>query len=327
MPERAGYIPPEATLEGSKDKLKLWGKESAPRFALGMCLGAVVNCASVNHEFKNTHPEQFEQRKELKTEWLNNFKLVVDKSNDEEASGVYNYVLTHNYMVMPLKEEAGLFTPLSLDGVEIEQPKDKDDSVGLAIISHEDQKKRNFHTQATNFTIGAYTQKNISGGYSIVIHDFNSQPAWKGLLFLHEGKHVMQLRESPGMLPKNSKEMSEDEVETYELEYNVLAKMGGQKFNDLMRAKIQEVKNRNFSITPAAGDKFLYDNFEYVDELDAILGPSLSYAELRGRTCLINFHITMALIAEEYKNEGSDKIKEEQAKWYRTMSEWGTEEQ
>ncbi|OGY40935.1 MAG: hypothetical protein A2Y82_03680 [Candidatus Buchananbacteria bacterium RBG_13_36_9] len=241
------------------------------------------NWGELNHQLPQaTTTNDFQQRLEIIDYILQSMKGVVDKTQDEEARKLYNF-LNLNYVLA----RVGKFDPghnawtidlSSKDGRKINQlPKDK---VGIYVVMGEDQTNENREFfQKERLLDRTFFHQNVGTFFISYGWVINYSSPMMGIIMLHETKHAQQ-RITSGRINQNEQDMLRHEVEAYLFETGLIGKLLGPEYYKIRDKMSSEIEINFSQIVPPEISFNPYFNISHKEELKKILWPIKGQNEL-----------------------------------------------
>lgn len=167
-----------------------------------------------------------ERRQASMDKYLKACKQIATQSDVSKAILVADYIKDHSTFGIPI---------VNGFGAEILVP---EDMVGIVPVVREDLR---FPYWRRFIMSNATAQYDTVGRWVAIRADQEINPNWCGLLMLHEGKHVYDYITKP--YDTNNKNIFyPKECATYTLQFEVMQKLGGKKYEDYMSILIEELK-------------------------------------------------------------------------------------
>lgn len=227
--------------------------------------------------------------------WLKDARDVANKTQDEEAKKIADFLERSTGIGVA---RGNSITPIFLqpnDGTKVLLlpilNSDANDGDGLAEISS----SRSF--------MAMFVQEHEL----ILLRPVPVSDVWKGIILLHEGRHALNFAAVQGSRV-NQESMAAEERDTHEFQNRITAKLGGERYAQVLQEEITRQHSYTGSTRFPLGTEFA-DIGRYQPGLDEAFGPAKSDDERASRETQVWTHAIFMLVDEDSRIADKESYK------------------
>lgn len=245
--------------------------------------------------------QEIQKRKPMMDEAFSFAQEIIDKTQDEDAKAVLEYLRESVFLCAPYPHSAKLATLILESG-----NKDAKVHLGIVPLADGDQNISSSWKEAYEAkTVSAFTGSDqfpmIILGSQIKLPQF-----WKGLIFLHEGNHALaHAAEIADEVEDELEKRAIWEFHAYQMEVNLISKLFGNAYEKILEQEIRRLEKQYLT------DKgIIHPDFETAAvNLVGVFGPVQSHMDKGVRGSMLWIHAVFRLL-EKYHPEDptSEKI-------------------
>ncbi|MFH1535761.1 MAG: hypothetical protein ABIC96_01670 [Patescibacteria group bacterium] len=208
-----------------------------------------------------------EKRRAAVKDWVDCAHVVAQKTFDHEAYDMLEFFQKNAVYAFPtvIKGKALIAKPIVLKG---------DERFTFLMLLEDDREIAPFFREEFDkLLVGDY----YMAGKVLTIRDKSISDIWKGLIILHEGRHVQAMVQTPYDWEDKMKK-SEHERDVHIFQYRLAAAIGGEAYEKALQGEINKIEG------PSSKTKESWVGaVEYDKALDKAFGPAKSQIEIQLR--------------------------------------------
>jgi hypothetical protein len=239
--------------------------------------------------------QEIQKRKPLMDEAFVFAQEIVDKTQDEDAKAVLEYLQESAFLCAPYPHPAKMATIVLESG-----NKNSQTHLGIVPLANGDQKISNAWSEAYEAkTVSAFTG---SDQFPMIIlgSQINLPQIWKGLIFLHEGNHA--LAHAAGIADDIDDELLKRaiwEFHAYQMEVNLISKLFDKAYE-----KVLEQEIRRLEMQYKIDEGIIMPDFEAAAaNLVGIFGPVQSHIDEGVRGSILWIHAVFRILEKHYPED------------------------
>jgi len=172
---------------------------------------------------------QIKERAEIRNEWFEDTKKVVEKIKDEQASEVFRFAEENSVLGAP--DEKGVKF--------LEQGKSKQWFTIIPFLNG-DENVSDHWKQMQNPNAAA---RFLPGGTRALLLENSASysPTTKAIIFLHEGAHAYIYVHNPYDGVQNNEEYSSEEMKVHTFQNKIMSLLGGKKYQEVLDFELARI--------------------------------------------------------------------------------------